>query len=73
MKGWRPIETAPKNGTRVLVFTTRSVVGYYQEFAEMGWFSDDGRFLAPTHWMPLPEAPGKEKGSQSANKSRVAC
>jgi len=64
---WQPIETAPKDGTWVLV-----VHGIYMAVAfadpenDFAWTMDDGhdylpclrRDLAnPTHWMPLPEAP----------------
>ncbi len=51
--GWRPIETAPKDGKRVLLSwpSTLVTVGQISNLrAGAEW---------PTHWMPLP-APPKE-------------
>jgi hypothetical protein len=68
---WQPIETAPKDGTRVLVYSNdkRQAVaycdlinmgGFYDEPIRVwnvnGWLSGDTGFI-PTHWMPLPEPP----------------
>ncbi len=64
--GWRPIETAPKDGTKVLVFCPhdspfQAVANYHrQESPEwVGWVeSYDGEDIwPPSHWMPLPPAP----------------
>jgi hypothetical protein len=68
---WRPIETAPKDGTLVLLW------GRYWSDSQ-GWFKQPlvGQFsppndwweawgrvpfgCRPTHWQPLPELPDKE-------------
>lgn len=63
---WQPIETAPKDGTDILVFTDRGVfeaafVGdSYWEFAVAdfhGCLCCSGNGDNPTHWMPLPQPP----------------
>jgi Protein of unknown function (DUF551) len=67
---WQPIETARKDGTRVLLFCpygrTWIGVGAWEENlyhnGEKAWTTDDGESVVlaydpPTHWMPLPEPP----------------
>jgi hypothetical protein len=68
-KGWQPIETAPKDGSFVLLFYPRAEppvsIGYWDDafgIAKIaGWMmmEFDSAFSAvtPTHWMPLPPAP----------------
>ena len=66
---WQPIETAPKDGTRVLVFCHWGVDiaqwnqdSYirkpkpYWSYRRSSSKGADRRF-PPTHWMPLPEPP----------------
>jgi hypothetical protein len=59
---WQPMETAPKDGTRVLLWSeewTAACTGqYYGEPRGWGVFYDVGMFKhQPTHWQPLPEPP----------------
>jgi hypothetical protein len=69
---WQPIETAPKDGTRCLVYVpSLGVVGAVHELDDCGsemtvWHADDWNGeccgcnhteVEPTHWMPLPDAP----------------
>lgn len=65
---WQPIETAPKDGTRVLVAEeddNESIgVAYWfcgSEDQDAGWYSsacvDDVTMFYPTHWIPLPQPP----------------
>ena len=63
---WRPIETAPKDGTVVLVFAEeRQGLPAFQCTAahhkDAGWCVDELREV--THWMPLPTPPQKENSN----------
>ena len=62
---WQPIETAPRDGTSVLVTGDKLVVVAYVH--KNRWYmphhsSTTGTELSswirePTHWMPLPDLP----------------
>lgn len=73
---WQPIETAPKDGTDIIVMymhiETQIVHAAFWldgegvDAVDVGWwsykYSEVGRvhlteWMAPTHWMPLPEPP----------------
>ena len=65
---WQPIETAPKDGTRVLLWNGyRRAIGWYSHYEDSssGWHRQTLigeplglRDIAPeTHWMPLPGPP----------------
>jgi hypothetical protein len=69
MSEWKPIETAPKNGTRILLGRFKSDCPMNGRCA-VDWWSlpEDGRgwigfgkfnptYWPPTHWMPLPPPP----------------
>lgn len=55
--GWMPIETAPE-GKNVLVWY-KGGVDVAWRYGEV-WQIDTKRIEAPTHWMPLPDAPLKQ-------------
>ena len=65
MNEWKPIETAPKDGTRILLATNDYVFeGYWHQYSPHcdGWWKVSdienlGNTIYPTHWMPLPEPP----------------
>ena len=61
LSDWKPIETAPKDGTRMFFFVSYFiVVGSYQAGAwEVSWDASKLR-EPPTHWMPLPLSPRGE-------------
>ena len=68
-EGWRPIESAPKDGTSFLAFAADPIskdpnyFGVAQWAERQNWHprSVEGWFwsfsIRPTHWMPLPSSP----------------
>jgi hypothetical protein len=57
---WRPIETAPRDGTEVLTLRRAGLmsVAAYLPHGKAEWCcADGGRLLNVTHWMPLPDPP----------------
>lgn len=58
-QGWRPIETAPKDGTVVLVFTEGCVwlAAWQSEWWEESTSERSGMSIRPLVWMPLPAPP----------------
>ena len=62
MTEWKPIATAPKDGTGFLGFVSSDwIEGFAYLDGSLCWLSDgDGPTREkdyPTHWMPLPEPP----------------
>jgi len=65
---WQPIETAPKDGTDILLYrrnwhqSAPVVAGWFED----GWYAyDHDSEQVPelggiTHWMPLPEPPSRQ-------------
>ena len=72
VKGWLPIETAPKDGTRVKLLTQggKEDIGYWSNYPRYNpddlpgeWSTEFGNCDTPiTHWMPLPEPPYRKAG-----------
>ncbi len=65
MTEWLPIETAPKDGTKVLLHCDK-FVPIVCEWHGGSWRNIWGEFEStwpskwkPTHWMPLPPSPQK--------------
>ena len=58
---WQPIETAPCDGTRVLLAGCSGLVRECRWDYFLGWSDPVYREWSfdekPTHWMPLPEPP----------------
>lgn len=57
---WRPIETAPKDGTLVIIYDPRSHRAYACGFEFGIWQTgvwDSRGPVSPTHWLPLPPPP----------------
>lgn len=74
---WQPIETAPKDGSRFLSYSSErckrcppwasgvSVIHWDGEW----WMLTDGSHLhSPTHWIPLPEPPAEFFGAGDAGE-----
>jgi len=59
---WQPIETAPRDGSDMLITNGREVVVAFfderEEYRGFNWCAGD-HFPTPwpTHWMPLPDLP----------------
>lgn len=71
---WQPIETAPKDGTWILLYKEQELSGIVQvdewcpsiqtvKWAYDRWCECSGysAFATPTHWMPLPKPPTETK------------
>ena len=67
---WQPIETAPRDGTEMLLwdgtnlgvgFRTDTAWGLVFELHNWEWGHEISfKTVYPTHWMPLPEPPEGE-------------
>ena len=72
---WQPIETAPRDGTNVLLYATVPptdmlamdgpvIMSGYFDSMDDAWCSTlatfFGPFVYPTNWMPLPTPPGEK-------------
>lgn len=60
MTEWQPIETAPKDGTRIIALEDDEVfvADYYRADGDEGWWDSFNHFPAqPTHWITLPALP----------------
>lgn len=62
---WRPIETAPKDGSSIMAVVDGKITtaywsadGWIWVLSVIPWICDalDG-MVSPTHWMPLPNGP----------------
>ena len=72
MEEWKPIETAKKDGTRILVFDSENIeIAFWSRSIWVAKEQKDGTYGAwcvvdarsdsycvnPTHWMELPKPP----------------
>lgn len=64
---WKPIQTAPKDGTRILVYWPNCPMNivHWSEFQQSWLFDfDDRKCNEPTHWRPRPTAPHVREDAQ---------
>ena len=72
MSEWQPIETAPKDGTNILLTNGRQgVCGYWGEWRQSAFLRQRDNWCSywlvqecgtqPTHWMSLPEPPANPR------------
>ncbi len=58
--GWQTIETAPRDGTRFLLYDNAYMMvawfGWYENEGQPVWFNGDTTCIG-THWIPLPAPP----------------
>jgi hypothetical protein len=72
-QGWRTIESAPKDGRKMLGLIGEDEVGtiwWHRDAYEGEWWMDEADSEPePTHWMPLPSAPGSVPTSLAGQES----
>jgi hypothetical protein len=63
---WQPIETAPRDGTRIIVYRPKFDGNYIPQVGYDFWMTGSyysecwgksRKDCPPTHWMPFPEPP----------------
>ncbi len=54
---WRPADEAPRDGTEVLILTTRGDYRVCQWDADFGWCDQEFNRFDARLWMPLPPRP----------------
>lgn len=58
--GWQDISTAPKDGSRVLLYGFDGYEGMFGVWnGQWVWAGYLSNRLQPTHWQPLPPPPGE--------------
>jgi len=68
---WQPIETAPKDGSFILLATPKGRIadGFWSPV--YGVWSWPYVMVEPTHWMPLPERPGAQNVQSSVQQQKL--
>ena len=59
-RAWRPIETAPKDKSSILIIDSENFITIGEFSEKRGCFANTEecwKIETPTHWMPLPEPP----------------
>ncbi len=74
MSTWKPIGSAPKDGTEILASTINGHVQvvWWEAYRSSGeWFHSDDGYTWPTHWMPLPEPPRDGRGRHGKHHRKL--
>jgi len=62
-RGWRPIESAPRDGTNIIAYDDGATTVVFYDDERNDWFypykGGKTRWNTVTHWMPLPDAPAE--------------
>lgn len=58
---WKPIDTAPKDGSLILVYEKGAISSKRWIPGYSDWAHEFPGIPGNSHWMPLPPAPGEEK------------
>lgn len=61
---WQPIETAPRDGTEILIGNPREVFIGYWDTSSQQWLHDEYGPVDPedaTRWQPLPDPPTEDE------------
>lgn len=63
---WQPIDSAPKDGVRIIVYRPTANSDYIPRVGIDYWFKNrawgkSNCYTQPTHWRPLPYPPENEK------------
>ncbi len=67
---WQPIETAPRDGTRIYAWTSAwpiaRPISWFEGYRERGWWVFDSctEAVGVTHWQPLPAPPSHRRNDQ---------
>ena len=76
MSEWQPIDSAPKDGTPVLLWwpywSRRPTIGYWKHSQWVAENALDGDSDPPVAWMPLPSPPAPVRTPEGENQEREA-
>lgn len=63
MSNWRPIETAPRDGTEIILCNISGSlgIGSYMPKQDSWEITDDVWWDKCSHWMPLPKPPEEDE------------
>ena len=64
------LQSAPMDGTKVLCWSRDSGC-FIARFDGTYWLVGIGAIVEPTHWMPLPDGPGRDDDGTTTNKVRA--